>query len=70
MRYSWRDIATKKQQIMESFQAQTKIISLKIKLNTHYNTFLFAEMRIVRIFASSNVNDIITIEITFELFVR
>lgn len=70
MRYSWRDIATKKQQIMESFQAQTKIISLKIKLNTHYNTFLFAEMRIVRIFASSNVNDIITIENTFELFVR
>lgn len=70
MRYSWRDTATKKQQIMESFQAQTKIISLKIKLNTHYNTFLFAEMRIVRIFASSNVNDIITIEITFELFVR
>jgi hypothetical protein len=27
-------------------------------------------MRIVRIFASSNVNDIITIENTFELFVR
>ncbi|VXC61461.1 conserved hypothetical protein [Sphingobacterium multivorum] len=53
-----------------NFQEQTKIISLKISPNTLLSSFLFAEIRIVRIFASSNVNDIITIAITFELFVR
>jgi len=36
------------------FGIKTKIISLKIKPNTYSSTFLFAEIRIVRIFATSN----------------
>lgn len=59
-----------KQQADNPFPTKTKIISLKISPNTLLSSFLFAEIRIVRIFASSNVNDIITIEIAFELFVR